>query len=60
MKWTEGRRVVPVINMVDDAVREAGAREAAEVALQMSDHFDRVALVSLARSTDPVVAVLRR
>jgi hypothetical protein len=52
--------VVPVINMVDDAACEAGAREAAEVALQMCDRFDRVALVCLARSTDPVVAVLRR
>jgi probable selenium-dependent hydroxylase accessory protein YqeC len=60
MKLTEGRRVVPVINMVDDPAREAGAREAAEVALQMSDRFDRVALVCLARSADPVVAVLRR
>jgi probable selenium-dependent hydroxylase accessory protein YqeC len=60
MKLTEGRRVVPVINMVDDAAREAGAREAAEVALDLCDRFDRVVLVCLARSTDPVVAVVRR
>lgn len=60
LKRTEGRRVVPVINMVDDAVREAGAREAAEVALGLCDRFDRVVLVSLARSESPVIAVVRR
>jgi hypothetical protein len=52
--------VVPVINMVDDAAREAGAREAAEVALGLCDRFDRVVLVRLARSDDPLVAVVRR
>jgi len=60
MKLTEGRRVVPVINMVDDATREAGAREAAEVALDLCDRFDRVVLVCLARSDAPVVGVVRR
>jgi probable selenium-dependent hydroxylase accessory protein YqeC len=60
LKLTEGRRVVPVINMVDDAAREAGAREAAKVALDLCDRFDRVVLVSLARSADPLVAVVRR
>ncbi len=60
LKSTEGRRVVPVINMVDDAAREAGAREAAEIALGLSGRFDRVALLCLARGADPVVAVVRR
>jgi probable selenium-dependent hydroxylase accessory protein YqeC len=60
LKSTEGRRVVPVINMVDDAVLEAHAREAAAVALGLTDRFDRVVLVSLARPADPVVAVVRR
>jgi probable selenium-dependent hydroxylase accessory protein YqeC len=60
MKLTEGRHVVPVINMVDDAAREAGAREAAEVALGLCDRFDRVVLACLARSEHPVVAVVRR
>ena len=60
LKSTEGRRVVPVINMVDDAVLEAHAREAAAVALELTDRFDRVVLVSLARPADPVVAVVRR
>ena len=60
MKLTEGRHVVPVINMVDDSTREAGAREAAQVALDLCDRFDRVVLVCLARSDDPLVAVVRR
>jgi probable selenium-dependent hydroxylase accessory protein YqeC len=60
LKGTEGRRVVPVINMVDDAEQEAHAREAATVALEMSERIDHVVLVCLARSVDPVVGVLRR
>jgi probable selenium-dependent hydroxylase accessory protein YqeC len=60
MKSTEGRRVVPVINMVDDAGREAQAREAASVALGMCDRLERVVLLSLARSGDPLVGVVRR
>ena len=60
MKGTEGRRVVPVINMVDDPGREAQAREAAEHALGLCSRLDRVVLVSLARAGDPVVAVVRR
>lgn len=60
MKATGQRRVVPVINMVDDADREAQAREAAAVALELCDRIDRVVLLSLARSADPVVGVVRR
>ena len=60
MKSTEGRRVVPVINMVDDALREAQAREAAAVALDLCERIDRVVLVSLARTGDPLVGVVRR
>lgn len=60
MKATEGRRVVPVINMVDDAAREAQAREAAAVALDLCDRIDRVVLVSLARGAARVVGVVRR
>ena len=60
MKLTETRRVVPVINMVDDARREAGAREAAEVALAANDRIERVVLVCLARTGDPLVGVVRR
>ena len=60
MKDTGGMRVAPVINMVDDAAREALARRAAEVALDLTDRFDRVVLACLARSEDPVVAVVAR
>jgi len=60
MKLTEGRRAVPVINMVDDAVREAQARAAAATALDLCERIDRVVLVCLARTDDPVVGVVRR
>jgi probable selenium-dependent hydroxylase accessory protein YqeC len=60
LKGTAGKPVVPVINMVDDAVREAQAREIATTALSLTDRFDRVVLLSLAREHDPVVAVIRR
>lgn len=60
MKATEGRRVVPVINMVDDHLREAQAREAAEVALALCSGIDRVVLACLARTGNPVVAVVQR
>jgi probable selenium-dependent hydroxylase accessory protein YqeC len=60
LKATEGRRVVPVINMVDDALREAQARVAAELTLSLTDRFDRVVLARLAGAEQPVVAVVRR
>lgn len=60
MKSTAGLRVVPVINMVDDALRAKQAREAAAVALDLCDRIDRIVLVSLARTGDPVVGVVRR
>jgi hypothetical protein len=46
--------------MVDDAEREAAARAAAEVALDLCERIDRVALVCLARAGDPVVRVVCR
>ena len=60
MKSTDGLRVVPVINMVDDALRAMQARETAAVALDLCDRIDRVVLVSLARTDDPLVGVVRR
>jgi probable selenium-dependent hydroxylase accessory protein YqeC len=60
LKGTEGRHIVPVINMVDDAAREAQARAAATTALATSDRYDRVLLLCLARDGDPCVAVVRR
>lgn len=60
MQATAGRRVVPVINMVDDDACEALAREAATVTLELCDRIDRVVLTCLARTDDPVVGVVRR
>lgn len=60
LKSTQGRRVVPVINMVDDRRRERLAREAAEIALGLSPRFDRVVLTRLSRPEEPLVAVVRR
>jgi probable selenium-dependent hydroxylase accessory protein YqeC len=60
LKRTEGRVVVPAINMVDDAALEEHAREAATMALALTDRFDRVVLLSLQRAEQPVVAVVRR
>ncbi|HET7202491.1 MAG TPA: selenium cofactor biosynthesis protein YqeC [Steroidobacteraceae bacterium] len=60
MKATEGRRVVPLINMVDDATREAQAREAAEHALGLCPRIDRIVLACLARADAPVIDVVRR
>jgi len=60
LKRAEGRAVVAVINMVDDATREALAREAAEAALELAHRLDRVVLTRLDRPGDPVVAVVRR
>jgi probable selenium-dependent hydroxylase accessory protein YqeC len=59
LKSIGARRVAPVINMVDDALREAQAREAAEVALSLTDRFDRVVLVRLSQP-DPLVGVVHR
>jgi len=60
MKRAEGRAMVAVINMVDDAVREVLAREAAEAALDLAPRLDRVVLARLNHPEAPVVAVIRR
>jgi hypothetical protein len=48
-----------VLNMVDDAAREAQAREVAAIALGLTDRFDRVVLVRLSQAS-PLVGVVRR
>jgi probable selenium-dependent hydroxylase accessory protein YqeC len=61
MQKTSGsHRVLPVINMVDDAYREALAREAAEIALDLNPSIEQVVLTCLQRDDDPLVAVIRR
>lgn len=57
LKGAGSARVVPVINMVDDAGKEALARAAAEAALESTDRFDRVLLLRLNRP-EPIVAVV--
>ena len=59
-KASESHRVLPVINMVDDARREALAREAAAIALDLNPGIEQVVLTCLQRADDPVVAVVRR
>jgi probable selenium-dependent hydroxylase accessory protein YqeC len=51
--------VVPIINMVDDATLAAAAEQAAKLALDLTDRFDRVVLTS-ARRPDPLVQVIQR
>jgi probable selenium-dependent hydroxylase accessory protein YqeC len=51
--------VIPLINMVDDAVTERWAREAAEQALALSDRLERVVLACMKR-TPALVAVIER
>ena len=54
------RRVVPLVNMVDDAGRESLAREAAAMALELEPGIGQVVLACLQRDGDPVVGVIRR
>jgi probable selenium-dependent hydroxylase accessory protein YqeC len=51
--------VVPLINMVDDDDRLTAASEAARIALDLSNRFDRVVLTSSTRK-DRLVDVIRR
>jgi probable selenium-dependent hydroxylase accessory protein YqeC len=60
LKFTQGRFVVPVINMVDDSIRAAQAREVAEIALDSTTCFDRVVLTAMHRSGQPLVEVVTR
>lgn len=52
-------RVVPVINMVDDAGRHRLARAAATEALRLTERYDYVVLASMSRN-EPVVDVVTR
>ncbi|HET7570647.1 MAG TPA: selenium cofactor biosynthesis protein YqeC [Gammaproteobacteria bacterium] len=52
-------RVVPIINMADDAPPRAAAREAAKIALDLSDRYDRVVVAAM-RADDAIVDVVTR
>ena len=47
LKNTENKKVIPVINMVDDPELEMSARKAAQESLELSDRFDKVVLASM-------------
>ncbi len=53
-----GARVAPVINMVDNELKEEMARAAASAAIAMTSRFDRVVLCCLRRPEQPVIAVV--
>ncbi|MEE4295806.1 MAG: selenium cofactor biosynthesis protein YqeC [Wenzhouxiangella sp.] len=62
---TEGKSIIPIINQVDDEASLAMAREAARLALDASNRFDRVILTCLHRNKTgqaqgPIVDVIRR
>ena len=57
---TNGVRVAPLINMVDNDFQEKLARTAAEAAIAMTSRFDFVVLCCLRRPGRPVVAVVAR
>lgn len=52
-------RVVPVINMVDDELLAAAAREVAREALTLTDRYDYIVLASMRRA-QPLVEIVRR
>ena len=60
LQGTEGMRVAPVINMVDNARQEELARATATAALAMTSRFDRVLLCSLRPGSESVVSVVTR
>ena len=47
LKNTEGKKVIPVINMVDDTELEIPARKAAQESMRMTDRFDKIVLASM-------------
>jgi probable selenium-dependent hydroxylase accessory protein YqeC len=60
LKGTDGMRVVPVINMVENDRQEELARATASAALAMTARFDRVLLCRLKPGSESVVAVVTR
>jgi probable selenium-dependent hydroxylase accessory protein YqeC len=58
LKGTDGMRVAPLINMVENDRQEELARAAAVAALAMTSRFDRVLLCSLKPGSESVVSVV--
>lgn len=59
MRGVGNARVIPLINMVDDAQRKALAVQTARHALAFSDRFDRVVLASMQRAQPLIEVVVR-
>ncbi len=59
LKNTESGKVVPLINMIDDAELEKVARDAAIEALKLTDRFDKVVLAAM-KNEQPIVDVVKR
>jgi probable selenium-dependent hydroxylase accessory protein YqeC len=59
LKNTGTAEVIPLINMVDDSELEKLAREAAELALKLTDQFDLVVLAAM-KKDQPIVDVVKR
>ncbi|TAL95656.1 MAG: putative selenium-dependent hydroxylase accessory protein YqeC [Rhodanobacter sp.] len=57
---TGSARVIPVINMADNAGRRAAAMEAAHIALDLSDRYDRVVVAAMTADEAIVDVVMRR
>lgn len=47
LKNTENKKVIPVINMVDNSELQVLAHEAAQASLELTDRFDKVVLASM-------------
>lgn len=58
LKGTEPHRVLPLINMVDNDAVAVDARAAAELALTLTDRFDRVVLACM--RTPRIVGIVAR
>lgn len=59
LKNTGNSRVIPLINMVDDAEKKELAKRAAQEALLLTDRFEYVVLAAM-RNQNPVVEVVYR
>ena len=59
LKNTGTAKIIPLINMVDYVEQEALAKEAAEIALTLTDRFDCVVLAAM-KQEHPIVDVISR
>tara|TARA_R110002072_G_scaffold136850_1_gene279441 strand:- start:4960 stop:5709 length:750 start_codon:yes stop_codon:yes gene_type:complete len=57
LKNTGAAKVIPLINMVDYSEQEVSAREAAQLALTMTDRFDYIVLAAM-NQNDPIIDVI--